>query len=499
MLIISSVIVFLISIIAIVVFLKRSYIKNRAESVFIIIAITGFNITILSICLYFAQYGLPHYLLNRYLFISQNTLYHLRDLSMNLFEISNVLNLGRFMFMVGIYCFVSTVTYRRMTFRKDWVVIIPCLFFLINISDIYVLFVKWLQSLSVSFPDLINAFDILTDASTALLLIILTVRLLLYCVKPENSALRKNVIMHILGLNMIWLEYAIIFDLTPYSMANIYQESLVVSLLSDVMVTAYNNSLLFTISFITFSVIVLSFTVFLITSLEILRYHNFQKAGTITVSRSIPLGGAANLTPFLHSFKNQLVSLKQFERMMNVENFEKTYLAVRDITDELVKMVDNLYENSKEIHFIINLHDINECIQKAIESVYNKKRVVIEHNKQPPVFAMIDCTHMQHAIENILYNSVDACEQVAQPQIIIHVTSEKRFVNVCISDNGIGISDKNLKKIFDPFFSTKRNSHSWGMGLNHVMKIIKAHGGYVRYNSELNCGTEVILRIPTGR
>ncbi len=63
-----------------------------------------------------------------------------------------------------------------------------------------------------------------------------------------------------------------------------------------------------------------------------------------------------------------------------------------------------------------------------------------------------------------------------------------------ISDTGCGIAKEDLARIFDPFYSSKKNGH--GLGLSSVMGIIKGHGGDVRVNSHLGRGTEFTILFP---
>jgi two-component system sensor histidine kinase HydH len=71
---------------------------------------------------------------------------------------------------------------------------------------------------------------------------------------------------------------------------------------------------------------------------------------------------------------------------------------------------------------------------------------------------------------------------------------ETENVNIIVSDTGKGIPSEQLKKIFDPYFTTKNKGT--GLGLAIVHKIIEAHGGHIEVNSTINKGTSVLIRIP---
>jgi two-component system sensor histidine kinase HydH len=71
---------------------------------------------------------------------------------------------------------------------------------------------------------------------------------------------------------------------------------------------------------------------------------------------------------------------------------------------------------------------------------------------------------------------------------------ETENVKIDISDTGKGISPEQLKKIFDPYFTTK--SKGTGLGLAIVHKIIEAHEGHIEVNSAIDEGTSFSMRIP---
>ena len=70
-------------------------------------------------------------------------------------------------------------------------------------------------------------------------------------------------------------------------------------------------------------------------------------------------------------------------------------------------------------------------------------------------------------------------------------------VEIKVSDNGDGIPQKVLDKIFQPFFTTKPTGQGTGLGLSLAYDIVKAHGGEITVNTNLGEYTEFILRLPS--
>jgi two-component system NtrC family sensor kinase len=74
--------------------------------------------------------------------------------------------------------------------------------------------------------------------------------------------------------------------------------------------------------------------------------------------------------------------------------------------------------------------------------------------------------------------------------------SHNGFVHILIRDNGIGIPEKNLKKVFNPFFTTKPSGKGTGLGLSICYNIMGKLHGNIKVESEERCGTTFILEIP---
>jgi len=69
-------------------------------------------------------------------------------------------------------------------------------------------------------------------------------------------------------------------------------------------------------------------------------------------------------------------------------------------------------------------------------------------------------------------------------------------VEIKVEDNGNGISQKVLDKIFQPFFTTKPTGQGTGLGLSLSYDIVKAHGGEIKVKTEENKGSEFIITLP---
>jgi len=103
-------------------------------------------------------------------------------------------------------------------------------------------------------------------------------------------------------------------------------------------------------------------------------------------------------------------------------------------------------------------------------------------------------------INNAFY-AVDEKKKTAndgyEPTVIVSTKKEKDKIEVRVEDNGNGIPQKVLDKIFQPFFTTKPTGQGTGLGLSLAYDIVKAHGGEIKVDTKEKEGSEFIILLPT--
>ena len=96
-------------------------------------------------------------------------------------------------------------------------------------------------------------------------------------------------------------------------------------------------------------------------------------------------------------------------------------------------------------------------------------------------------------------NAGEALKQVAEPRIRLTVAEREHHAVVSIADNGKDIPKKDLRRVFEPFYSTKPMASNWGIGLSHCQKIMEAFGGAISIDSVENGGTTIDRFLPRSR
>jgi signal transduction histidine kinase len=89
-----------------------------------------------------------------------------------------------------------------------------------------------------------------------------------------------------------------------------------------------------------------------------------------------------------------------------------------------------------------------------------------------------------------------AVNSAYEPTVIVTTKRSSENINIQVKDNGNGIPQKVLDKIFQPFFTTKPTGQGTGLGLSLSYDIIRSHGGKIDVNTKEGEGTEFIISIP---
>ena len=173
-------------------------------------------------------------------------------------------------------------------------------------------------------------------------------------------------------------------------------------------------------------------------------------------------------------------------------------------TERLSETIDDLLSLSRIEHGLtdsFNQIDLLKCIEQAIDRVntFAKQNEVTVLTSFPPapVHLFGDELQLTSAFYNILENSVKY-KRISQGNVHLTVQQLDDFIEIEISDNGIGIPTKDLDRIFERFYCVDR-SHSGsgvGLGLAIVRHVIVNHEGVIRIESTEGVGTTFFIQFP---
>jgi two-component system NtrC family sensor kinase len=162
-------------------------------------------------------------------------------------------------------------------------------------------------------------------------------------------------------------------------------------------------------------------------------------------------------------------------------------------------IIEELLEFSRESEAKKVLGNINDIVEKALSIMENEFRlyhVSVEKDLSSKLQdTFLDPNQMEQVFVNLLLNAVEAIQDRGVITIRSRMDSSQKFERVEITDSGCGIPPRDMRKIFEPFFSTK--AKGTGLGLAVSYKIVQRHRGQILVSSEPGKATRFIIEIPT--
>lgn len=216
------------------------------------------------------------------------------------------------------------------------------------------------------------------------------------------------------------------------------------------------------------------------------------------------LAAAGRLVQTLaHEVRNPInninLSLEQLHNEIAELNDSEIYLEIIQRNSKRISdIITELLNSSRPAE--ISLHKkplqviLDESIASALDRITLQKVKLEIRYSEKPAYVKADAEKLKLAFLNIIINAVEAMEE-DKGVLAITIDTEKDNHVVKISDNGSGISEENLSKLFEPYFTSKRNG--LGLGLASTLNILQAHKGRIEVASALNKGTSFMIYFPT--
>jgi two-component system NtrC family sensor kinase len=206
-----------------------------------------------------------------------------------------------------------------------------------------------------------------------------------------------------------------------------------------------------------------------------------------------------------HELNNPLNNISTSVQILLEELDEGDTQHQRQQLEETERQVDRardivkaLLEFSRQTDYHVVPVRIQDLIEDTIRLVGGEvpANVEIKTDVLGEIQADMDPRQIQQALINLTTNGIHAMPEGGVLEIRAFVNPDKEEVCIQVRDSGTGISQENLTKIFDPFFSTKDVGSGTGLGLSVTHGIVKKHGGRVDVESEMGSGTTFSIFLP---
>ena len=199
-----------------------------------------------------------------------------------------------------------------------------------------------------------------------------------------------------------------------------------------------------------------------------------------------------------HEIKNPIAVCKGYLDMFDINNQEHSQKYIPILKEEIERTLILIQDFLATSHVKINPEemDMNLLLEEVIHNfkpILKQKKIVLESFIDDKEYYMMgDYYRLNQVLINLLKNAIEAMKE--KGKLHIHTEVENQQLMIYIKDNGEGISGENLKKIVEPFFTTKENGTGLGVGLS--IDIVKKHHGSIQYYSKQGIGTTVVLTFP---
>ncbi len=188
--------------------------------------------------------------------------------------------------------------------------------------------------------------------------------------------------------------------------------------------------------------------------------------------------------------------LNKLEKSKESEQIEKSISVckseVERLNDILNHFLGAIRQTPPDFHDV-DLIPLLEEVLTVQEETFKTQKIDIDVEVSAPLpVIQADANQIKQVLYNILKNAIEAMPRGGK--IKIKPQSDDEFVYLLVADTGSGIEPEEISRIFNPYYSTKKDGH--GLGMMVVNRIMRAHGANIGIDSKVGKGTVVTLQFP---
>jgi len=203
-----------------------------------------------------------------------------------------------------------------------------------------------------------------------------------------------------------------------------------------------------------------------------------------------------------HEIKNPLTPMK-----LMIQNYMRKFSSVDDELVErtlrtskiLMQQIDTIESIADAFSDFAKMPNRKDEKVEFVEIINNTLELFPKENltftsSSPTIEMMFDKQYLNRIVTNVVKNAFQSVPVGKVAKIDVNIFVQNKELILTIEDNGVGIPNNDLKDIFKPRFTTKTSGT--GIGLSMVKKIIDDYDGVIYFESTLNKGTKVVIKLP---
>ncbi|MFZ9100831.1 MAG: sensor histidine kinase [Candidatus Planktophila sp.] len=225
------------------------------------------------------------------------------------------------------------------------------------------------------------------------------------------------------------------------------------------------------------------------------RVHEVRRDFVANISHELktPIGALSLLSEAVLSAKDDPEAVAKFATRMQHEAKRLT-----ELVQEIINLSRLQDSDPLQIAEVLDIHHIIQDVVDQCQTTSEAKKIWVNVSEGPQAFVLGDKEQIKMAINNLIDNAIN----YSPPNTKVSVTTsiDGELVEICVADQGIGIPESDLERVFERFYrvdpARSRETGGTGLGLSIVKHVATKHGGDVRVWSAPAVGSTFALRLP---
>jgi two-component system NtrC family sensor kinase len=163
---------------------------------------------------------------------------------------------------------------------------------------------------------------------------------------------------------------------------------------------------------------------------------------------------------------------------------------------KIIQTLLNMARPGKSQQVLVSLDSVIETTLAFLTEKFSRRGIEVESEIDSGPSVVGDPERLQQLFLNLFMNAVDAMPNGGRLRVTLKTTADDE-IEIAVADDGQGIPERDLPRIFEPFFTSKEAGTGNGLGLMVAKGIVKDHGGSMKVESEQGHGTEFQILLPS--